>query len=180
MDFSVIKNNLLSTFKNISDKRKTLLVVAFGILLMIAICFSGSDSKSELPKEESKQQSESDTELADRLEDFLKKIEGAGRVEVMLTFETDEEKVFAKDSEEKENITQDGKNEINLKNEHIIIEKESGEGGLEITKIYPKIRGVAIICDGGNNAVVKSKIVSAVSALFDINTNKISVSSMAA
>ena len=42
--------------------------------------------------------------------------------------------------------------------------------------IEPNIRGVAIVCDGGENAAVRENIINAVSAVLDIKTNKISVS----
>ena len=44
-----------------------------------------------------------------------------------------------------------------------------------IKEIYPEIRGIAVVCDGGNNPVIKEQLVSILSALFGINTNRISV-----
>ena len=43
------------------------------------------------------------------------------------------------------------------------------------TVITPKVRGVAIICEGGDDVIVKQKIVELVSRVLGINTTKISV-----
>ena len=45
------------------------------------------------------------------------------------------------------------------------------------TIITPKVRGVAIICEGGDDYVVKQKIVEIVSRVLGINSTKISVAS---
>jgi stage III sporulation protein AG len=43
------------------------------------------------------------------------------------------------------------------------------------TVITPRVRGVAIICEGGENIVVKQKIVELVSRLLGISSTRISV-----
>ena len=42
-------------------------------------------------------------------------------------------------------------------------------------ELSPKIEGVVVIADGGENAVVKENISSAVQALFDIEQHKIRI-----
>lgn len=42
-------------------------------------------------------------------------------------------------------------------------------------ELSPKIEGVVVIADGGENAVVKENISSAVQALFDIEPHKIRI-----
>lgn len=42
-------------------------------------------------------------------------------------------------------------------------------------ELSPKIEGVVVIADGGENAVVKENINSAVQALFDIEPHKIRI-----
>ena len=116
-----------------------------------------------------------ETELSDRLEKLLEAIDGAGKVKVMITFNTYSETVYAENSEE--NIGADG--ETDTSDEYIIIDGEDGETGLRLKIISPEIKGVAVICQGGNNPVIKEQIISVVSALFDISSNKISVAVMA-
>ena len=39
----------------------------------------------------------------------------------------------------------------------------------------PSVRGVIVVCDGGNNIIVKEKVTSAVSGVFGISTTRVSV-----
>ena len=111
----------------------------------------------------------------DELEKFLENVDGAGNVEIMITYDSSEEYIYAKDTNENTRDKKESDNEINYKTEHIIIKEDGNEKGLTIKEIYPEIRGIAVICDGGNNPIIKECIVSMLSALFGINTNKISV-----
>lgn len=51
----------------------------------------------------------------------------------------------------------------------------SEKGSTVKTVITPKVRGVAIICEGGGDIVVKQKIIELVSRVLGINSTKISV-----
>ena len=39
----------------------------------------------------------------------------------------------------------------------------------------PQVRGVIVVCDGGDNIAVKEKVINAVSGVFGISTTRISV-----
>ena len=88
----------------------------------------------------------------------------------MITYESGEESVFASDKEES---FRNGEQKI--KNDYIIVDGEKGETGLKIKSIYPEIKGVAVVCSGASDPVIKERIVSVVSALFDISTKNISI-----
>ena len=105
-----------------------------------------------------------------KLESLISKIEGVGKVSVMITFETGEESVKASDREES---FRNGEQKI--KNDYIIVDGESGETGMKIKSVYPKVKGVAVVCTGGSDYITKERIISVVSALFDISTTNISV-----
>ena len=62
-----------------------------------------------------------------------------------------------------------------MEEKYIIVDTSQGESGLAIKIIYPKIRGVAVVCSGGDDPIVNSRIKSLVSALFDIGSNRISI-----
>lgn len=179
------KEKLLSSVLKIKNdllKNKRLAAFAAAALIcMIAIAFSETGSvKEETYTENSEIESSfSQQQLQKELTDFLENISGAGEVEVMITYESSTENVYACDTDENSDIATDSKEERNSKSEHIIIKNGDGESGLTVKEIYPKVRGVAVICDGGNDPVVKGQIISMISALFDINSTKISVAAKA-
>lgn len=180
------KENILPAIASLRGKilnnKKLIIILTIGfvgIILIAMSSFESEQSENQRPNAENKNFSQYQQELQKELGDFLENINGAGEVNVMITFDTGSEKVYAYDTEENSNV-QDGNEERKYKNEHIIVKNDSGEDGLEIKEIYPKVRGVAVICDNADNSIIKEQIVSAVCALFDINSTQISVASKAA
>ncbi|MGN0467284.1 MAG: hypothetical protein ACI4GY_00990 [Acutalibacteraceae bacterium] len=174
---------VLTVFKDkiIRNKKLTAILAAglAGILLIALSSIENTGEKAKTQENESKSLSQSAAEIQNELESFLENIDGAGKVNVMITFDTDTETVYAKDTEENSS-SQAQNEERKYKSEHIIIKNDSGESGLEVKQIYPKVRGVAVICENADNPVIREQIVSAVCALFDINSTQISVASKAA
>lgn len=126
-------------------------------------------------------------ELENRLKNMLKKVEGIGEVEVMITIESSKEKVILKDSP----YTQDSSNEADgqggsritngLSKEEETVLVQSEEGGAVpyiIKEIEPKIAGVVVIAQGGGNTKVINEINSAIEALFGVPIHKIKVMKM--
>lgn len=156
------------TCKIMKDK-KTLLIVVFAIVGMLMIVFSG-DYSADKEYSETESVDNIASNYEEKLEKLISEIEGVGKVSVMITYESGEENVFASDKDES---FRNG--EQKFKNDYIIIDGENGETGLKIKSIYPEIKGVAVVCSGAHDSVIRERIISVVSALFDINTKNISV-----
>lgn len=167
---------LKQIFIRLKNDKKSLIIIFIGIVGMLLIMFSGDDdNKAGQNNNSDSHIILSETQLADEVERFIENITGAGKTRVILTFESYEETVYAKDKDEKYS----NNSETDINSEYVIIDNGDSEAGLKIKVISPKIRGVAVICQGGNEPTVKAQIISALSALFDISTNKISVAQMA-
>ena len=50
--------------------------------------------------------------------------------------------------------------------------------GVVLKTTEPEVRGVIVVCDGGDNAAVKNGITSAVRAALSVDSNKITVLKM--
>lgn len=170
-------DELKSLINKIKGDKKTLLLIIVLIIAMLLIFLSdsGSDEKENINIKSKEYSVIGEQELADEVESFIEDIKGAGRSEVILTFDTYEETVYAVDKEN--DLSADGS--YDSRNEYVILDEGSSEGGLRLKIISPKIRGIAVLCQGGNDPIVRQQVVSVVSALFDIGTNKISVAVMA-
>ena len=124
--------------------------------------------------------------LSLQLKEILEKIEGVGKVKVLITYsQTNEtipmynEDTSQKDTEEKD--TNGGTRKVietDVKKE-IIYQENSGEK-TPITKsiLSPKIEGAIITAQGAGNATVKTNIIQAVEAVTGISSHKIQVFSM--
>lgn len=165
---------LLTKFK--SDK-KAILIVAIGILGMLLVMLSESGDNQENDNFQPKSEIHiyTETELALNIEKFISNIQGAGKSKVIVTYECYEEAVYLYDADER--IQGDG--DSDKSSEYIIIDTGDSEDGLKAKILAPKIRGVAVVCQGGNNPTTKEMIITAISALLNISTNKISVAPMA-
>ncbi len=161
-------NDILARLKK--DK-KALLTVVIGITGMVLVLLSELPSLENNEKAEKGNDSYINSGLEQETERLISEIEGAGRVSVMLTYDCSEETVWAKDSEQQ--MKTDSKEAYDER--HIIIDSQNGETGLAVKVLYPRVRGVAVVCTGGDDPVVKSEIKALVSALFDIGSNRISI-----
>lgn len=157
--------------EKLKKDKKLFYALVIGVSGLLLILFSQVGSYDKTAKANDGGEAVlSESELSEKLENIIEAIDGAGKCKVMLIYEGSYETVYAAD--ESEDDTQKEK-------EYIIIDSESGEDGLKMKVIYPEIKGVAVVCQGGANPVIKEQIISLVSALFNISSNKISVAKMA-
>ena len=168
-----LSRGLKETLEKLKKDKKALITVVVGVVGMLLILlselpvFSGERDK----KSESNENIYINNSLEEQTEKLISQIKGAGKVSVMLTYESSEESIWATDYDRKSKA--DGESDENEK--HIIIDGEDGETGLAVKVIYPKVRGVAVVCSGGDDPTVRSEIKALLSALFDIGSNRISI-----
>ena len=120
------------------------------------------------------------------LRNILKKMNGVGDVEVMMSFENGEEKVPAYDKSTQKSTTEETDNQggkrVNTQNTDgstIVMTTSDGDNEPFILKTYkPKIIGVIILAEGAVNSKTKYEIEQAVSKLYNLSLDKVNVYSM--
>ena len=95
----------------------------------------------------------------------------------MITLKSSEENKYAVNSSS-ENQISDGKSNSKSSNDYVVIDSSSVDSCVVLRTESPKIQGVVVVCDGGDNSKVKNDVTNAVSALLGINVNHISVLKM--
>ncbi len=116
--------------------------------------------------------------LEERLTLLISRIEGVGSVTVMVTLESSVEDVYLHNFDYGENIDSGGKSNIEQKDEYVIVDDGQSENGIVVRVNQPKIRGVAVVCEGGGSDVIRTRITETVTALLDISSARVSVSEM--
>ncbi len=174
------------------EKNQVLILFLCGVLLMIiAVPIKEKDygdGKSQIIEYEGfqedtgKESASYVKNMEQELEQMLSQMEGAGEVACMLTLSQTTEYVIEKDLEVSEDVvtetdSQGGQRTTNQSSRSettIYNEKENGKPYVR-KEILPKVEGVLVIADGGNNPVVVKNITESLQALFGIETHKIRI-----
>ncbi|MBQ9783710.1 MAG: hypothetical protein IJW44_04230 [Clostridia bacterium] len=166
-----MSENAIKTPKK--DKRFWLLILgaAVGIFLLVfgSIGVKKQESSEEAAASSSISEMDPDA-FAQSVEDQVTKIcsqvKGAGRVSVVVTLKGGYRAVYATDSQS----TGSG-----YKNSTVLTGSGSSEGAVLVCYENPEIGGIGIVCDGGDDPLVRQSVVSLVAAAFNVGTNKIYV-----
>ncbi len=156
-----------------SDKARKIIIAA-GIILILLLFFSTLSFGGEKAENITPEEDPAKIELAleQRLERLISSIDGAGSAVVMVTLETTSERVYA---EETRSETSMGTDTENRSSEKSVATAGSGKDALEKSIIQPKVRGVAVVCAGAADPVIKEKVTKAVSGVLNIGVSQVCV-----
>ncbi|MDR0314834.1 MAG: hypothetical protein LBH71_02655 [Oscillospiraceae bacterium] len=189
IDKEMLKNLKLK----IKADKKLLVIISIGILGMIFLAFTDLLSADDKGKTEMKSVGAVQTyeqNYKEQIENDLKKlissIDGAGKTKVMVTLDSGTKSIYAIDEafDESNDISTNGENsderyKHNSKKEYIIVKNsENDETGMVIEVMQPQIRGVAVVCEGANSAVVKQNITDTITAVLNISSTRVSITKM--
>ncbi len=163
-----------------------LLALLIGVLLIIIGKTFFPEEKQEAEVNTAKQTAEVHTlneqDMESRMAQILSNIQGAGQVDVMLTFRVNTESIVAREEKTEESRTEEGgRTSESQQKETTVVMLEDGKGNtspLVLTENAPRVEGVVIVAEGGDNAVVCQALNSAAQALLDVPAHKIAVLKM--
>ncbi len=125
------------------------------------------------------------TDLEGRLKAVLSKIEGAGNVEVMITYETGTEIVPAVSVEETTNTSTDtatgssGSTETKSTSTKPVTVQNSGSStALVLVEKEPVVKGVIVVAEGANDIKTKLALQRAVQTVLNIDSTNIDIFTM--
>ena len=153
-------------------KKQLLLLLLLGTVGLVLLLYPFDKQSTE--KNDTKFSVTSYTEkLEKRVEDLCLAVDGISRAEVLLTLESGSEYIYADNvKEEREN----GKS-WSYASDYLIVDNGKGTSAVPVTEIYPKIRGVAVVCNGGSSAETQKKLTELLSAALGIPTSRIKITS---
>ena len=122
------------------------------------------------------------TTVEARLSSLLRNMEGVGACHVYVTLENGVEYVYAKQQQENADRTEDKdvngqrvQESADTQESVILIDGDNGEEGLLLTEIQPQIKGVVVVCDGGEKQAVKERITAVVTTALNISARRVCV-----
>ncbi len=150
--------------------RYALLVLLMGLALM---CLPAGDREDTAPAVISDVQQPTET-IEERLEGILSQIEGAGKVQVLLTRQTGERYIYQTDDDTAMNSDSSSSRQTTV----IITDDQRAQQGLLCRVDPPLYLGAVIVCQGGDRASVRLAIVEAVTNATGLGADKVTVLKM--
>lgn len=176
---------------------KLIMIFLAGILLLVLSIpsFTKTDTGSKTAESTgtARVQNESSTEadytrqMEQKLTDILSEVEGIGKIKVMITLKASKERVPLKDSPytEESDTQEDGaggtkeSKSVTREDETVMVSDGSGQSQPYVVKeTEPKVEGILVLAQGGDNSKLINEIVEAVQVLFDVPSHKIKVMKM--
>lgn len=125
-------------------------------------------------------------EMENKLKQLLSSMEQVGKVEVLITLKTSEERIVEKDhpvtrSNTDETDSEGGRRTVNNMDsgETTVYETNSGKSTPYVIRTAsPQVEGVVVVCEGAGTGSVSHNITEAIQALFGIEAHKIKVVKM--
>ena len=159
-----MKNNEL--IKLLKNKHIQLLGVIFIIGAVLMITF-GNNTGDKTEKVQTSHATANDEE---RLSDILSQIDGAGAVDVMITYYGTAEKDIAYETKTN-SVGRDERSEESEDKRAVM----TGSEPMVIKETYPEVKGVIIAAHGADKAYVRQAISEAVTAVLDVPAHRVCI-----
>ena len=157
----------------ISEKNKVLLLILLGVAGILLVLWGylappGGEKEVLTEKtENSFKTMEYISDIENKIRSITEKITGSTDVSVIVSTESGTEYVYVSN----ESVYGDKNTR-----EYITVKNESGRYELVLAKeVYPEIKGVSIVCPGGDDSRVQRKILDSISTAFGISKNRICI-----
>lgn len=183
-----IRKMLTSLAEN--KKYRTILVVV-GLGLIGIIFLSGFFEKKPAESEAQETLAAVDQTVDDyaaqleaNLTTMISRIKDVGEVQVMVTIEKGVENIYATEQKTSKQVTNDKSSDTDTKNQEndntettyiLVKDSDGGQKAIAVTQIQPVVKGVVVVCDGGDNVAVEQQIINAVTTALDISSAKVCV-----
>ena len=160
------------------------LAVVCGISL---IAISGLEKEEVISKDESNNMVQEDinnesskSTLEEKLKNILSQIEGAGELDVMITYESSEEiqpafNTNTTTEKTKEVDQQGGERTVTTSSENKTMITSSSSEPIVIKTNQPKINGVIVVASGAKDPIVKETLYSAVQTALQIQGHQVEI-----
>lgn len=162
-----------------SKKKLQYLVIFIIVAVILCIYFSTylTEGKSQAGLAANSAGAQSDIE--EKLKTVLSKVDGAGRVDVIINYESTAELVPALSEDSQTSVSEgDGKSSTTSSEKKDIATVQGNSEVLIIKENQPEVRGVIIVAEGAENIGVKMDLLNAVTTLLNVEPSKVEILKM--
>lgn len=167
-------------WEKIKEKKniKAIIAAAVGALILLTYFIPGNTAQGKTVQSRSEIETGDD---AQRLAEVLSGIKGAGKVEVMITYESDGELVPAYQREENENRSSNGTQEsysLSSSNKIVTVYEQGTTTALILMKKKPQVKGVIVIAQGASDLTVRMSLSQAVRTVLQVSADRVDIFEM--
>lgn len=113
--------------------------------------------------------------LQEEMEDILSRLDGVGRLSLMLTVDGGGEYELARDESASSRSRGGADEEETTKSETVVLGSGSTAEVVVTQSRYPRFVGALVVCEGGGSASVRFSVTQAVGALTGLSADRITV-----
>ncbi|MCI8496908.1 MAG: stage III sporulation protein AG [Clostridiales bacterium] len=185
-DFGSVKKLFSGKLKG--EKGRKLLVIAgiAGIALILLSDFWPSGGGTQTAAAQETTNAEYAEQLEQKLSVLIGNISGVGKSEIMVTLENGVEYVYANEERKTTDKTEDisdSTQRVQQSNdvEQNVITVDDASGGkkaLVRTQIEPQVKGVVVVCEGGDQELVQQRVTNAVTTALNITSRRVCVTKL--
>lgn len=170
----------------VADGKAGKWIVAAGLLGMLLIFLSEFWPSSASDTAEQAMTSEEFVQkLEQRLTEVVGHIDGAGQNKVMVTLENGVQYVYATEQKANSNRVEDSGNtstrlsqQDDTEESVIVVDAKDGRNGLLVTELEPVVKGVVVVCEGGDREDVRQRVADAVTTALNITSKRVYVTKL--
>lgn len=189
-DERVEKNSWIQKLAENDVWRKIILILGFAGIAMIFLSgfFQNRDARATnapAQDEPTKTTAQAYSQQVEKsLTELIGSINGAGSVKVLVTLERNTQYVYATEEKKTSQNTQDQAANATVKNQandsretkYILVKGADGsQQALAVTEVEPIVKGVVVVCEGGNQPAVQKDIIDAVTTALNLSSARVCV-----
>ncbi len=185
MDFK----STIEALKQKLPKSKSSILLILGIFGLVLILISSFDVSESGAKEQPTSTVSNEAvgsadyvlQVEEKLENVISDMLGRSEVTVMVTLESGTEYVYADEIKTDADVTKDQSalktqhSDSNQKTYIVVKDSEGNEHPLIVTEKMPTVRGVVVVCEGGETTSVASAVRLAVRSALNVSDDKICI-----
>lgn len=179
-------NVIYEKIQSLKDNEKfSKIIMIIGIIgiCLIFVSSLGQSNKSKVNSYEKEYESKYIKTMERKLEDLISNTQGAGKTQVLITLESGEEYVYAKEERQSRDLSEDVvslenkrlQKSDNIQSNYILVDINGNKTALVQKKLEPVIKGVVVICEGGDKTIIKGQVTEIVTTALDLPSTKVCV-----
>lgn len=177
----------LAEFFRAGDRKVKLITVlgTAGILLIFLSQFLGSGKGTAQPETVEEDSAVYVQALQTQMSQLIGQIQGAGKTTVLITLESGWETLYVREEKTDQDSARPSSGEgmvserLLREESYVLVDGSGGRSALVRTRMEPVVRGVVVVCEGGDDPLTVTRILEAVTTALGVSSAKVCITKCA-